>query len=88
MLALLIKIPPMADKTTQRSFDKDYLEHRAINLQQFIDDIMESEVLRSSLHLLCFLKCSDEAQWIKIKEELDKNVKKSSVNESHTDPHH
>lgn len=69
----------MADKTNQRSFDKEYLEARAQHLQQFMDSVLESEVLRSSIHLLSFLKCADENQWSKIKEELDKGVKKTSV---------
>lgn len=81
MLALLNQVPPMAEKTTQRSFDKEYLQQRAITLQQFIDDVIESEVLRSSIHLLCFLKCNDDAQWAKIKDELDKSLKKTSVSE-------
>lgn len=70
----------MADKTTQRSFDKEYLELRAMSLQQFIDSLIESEVIRSSIHLLSFLKCADDNQWSKIKEQLDKSVKKTSVN--------
>jgi hypothetical protein len=78
----------MANKTTQRSFDKEYLEHRAVNMQQFIDDLIESEVMRSSIHLLCFLKCSDEAQWGKIKEELDKNTKRTSVDRSNLGSYH
>ena len=73
------QIPPMADKTTQRSFDKEYLELRAFSLQQFMDSLIESEVIRSSIHLLSFLKCADENQWSKIKEELDKGIKKTSV---------
>lgn len=77
-IILIIKIPPMADKT-QRSFEKEYLEKRAEILQQFMDSVVESEVLRSSIQLLCFLKCSDEGQWGKLKEELEKNVKKTSV---------
>ena len=73
------QIPPMADKTTQRSFDKDYLEQRAYNLQMFMDSLIESEVIRSSIHLLAFLKCADDNQWSKIKDELDKGAKKTSV---------
>ena len=69
----------MADKTTQRSFDKEYLEQRINSLQIFIDSLAESEVIRSSIHFLCFLKCSDDNQWTKIKEELEKTLKKSSV---------
>ena len=76
------KIPPMADKTTQRSFDKEYLEQRALHLQQFMDSLLESEVIRSSIHLLSFLKCADDNQWSKIKEELDKSTKKTSVQTS------
>lgn len=72
------QIPPMADKT-QRSFEKEYLDKRAEILQQFMDSVVESEVLRSSIQLLCFLKCADENQWVKIKEELEKNLKKTSV---------
>lgn len=71
----------MADKT-QRNFDKEYLEKRAETMQQFIDSVIESEVLRSSIHLLSFLKCNDESQWTKIKEGLEKAVKKTSVGRS------
>lgn len=67
----------MAEKT-QRSFDPEYLAKRAEIMQQFLDSVAESEVLRSSLHLLCFLKCSDDGQWSKIKEELEKTIKKTS----------
>ncbi len=67
----------MAEKT-QRSFDKEYLEKRAQTMQQFVDSVIESEVLRSSIHLLCFLKCNDEGQWTKIKEELEKTIKKTT----------
>lgn len=69
----------MADKTTQRSFDRDYLESRAVSLQQFMESLIESEIMRSSIHLLSFLKCPDDGQWGKIKEELEKGVKKTSV---------
>lgn len=68
----------MADKTTQRSFDKEYLEQRASMLQQFMDSLLESEVIRSSIHLLSFLKCADDSQWSRIKEELEKGLKKTS----------
>lgn len=67
----------MADKT-QRSFEKEYLEKRCETLGQFLDCICESETLRSSIHVLSFLKCTDEDQWTKIKEELEKNQKKTS----------
>jgi hypothetical protein len=75
----------MADKT-QRSFEKEYLDKRAEILQQFMDSVVESEVLRSSIQLLCFLKCADENQWTKIKEELEKNLKKTSVASPHREP--
>lgn len=75
---LMAKIPPMADKT-QRSFDKEYLVQRAETMQQFLDSVVESETLRSSIFLLCFLKCNDDSQWNKIKEELEKTPKKISV---------
>lgn len=74
----MAKIPPMADKT-QRSFDKEYLVQRAETMQQFLDSVVESETLRSSIFLLCFLKCNDDSQWNKIKEELEKTPKKISV---------
>jgi PX domain len=67
----------MADKT-QRSFEKEYLEKRCETLGQFLDCICESETLRSSIHVLSFLKCTDEDQWNKIKDELEKNQKKTS----------
>lgn len=72
------QIPPMAEKN-QRNLEMDYLSKRAQILQQFMDSLGESEELRSSLHLLCFLKCTDELQWTKIKEEFDKSLKKIAV---------
>ena len=77
-VGLCDEIPPMADKT-QRSLEMDYLYQRARILQQFMDSVLESEELRSSLHLLCFLKCTDDGQWEKIKEEFDKSLKKIAV---------
>lgn len=68
----------MAEKN-QRNLEMDYLSRRAQILQQFMDSVGESEELRSSLHLLCFLKCTDENQWAKIKEEFDKSLKKIAV---------
>jgi hypothetical protein len=73
-----LQIPPMAEKN-QRNLEMDYLSKRAQILQQFMDSVGESEELRSSLHLLCFLKCTDEQQWTKIKEEFDKSLKKIAV---------
>lgn len=72
------KIPPMADKT-QRSLEPDYLYKRAGQLQMFLDNVIESEELRSSLVMLCFVKCSNDEQWNKIKIELEKNKPKWSV---------
>lgn len=51
---------------------------RAGTLQHFLDSILDSEDLRSSVHLLCFLKCADDNQWQKIKDELDRTLKKTS----------
>ena len=67
----------MAEKT-QRSFDKEYLDKRAQTMQQFLDSVLESEILRSSLHVLSFLKCEDDTQWGQIKEQLEKAIKKTS----------
>lgn len=74
----IYQIPPMADKT-QRSLDPDYLYKRASQLQQFLDGVIESEELRASLPLLCFLKCTKDDQWVQIKQELEKSVLKYSV---------
>lgn len=67
----------MADKT-QRSFEKDYLDKRAESMEQFLDTVVESEMLRSSPHLLGFLQCGEESEWQKLKEELDKSLKNTS----------
>jgi hypothetical protein len=68
----------MADKS-QRHLDPDYLYKRSAQLQQFIENVLESDDLKSSLALLCFLKCSQDEQWTKIKEELEKCLQKTSV---------
>jgi PX domain len=72
------KIPPMAEKTN-RNLDKDYLNKRAETLQQFIDQVIESETLRSSLQLLSFLKVTDGSTWLKVKEQFDKAIIPTSV---------
>lgn len=71
-------IPPMADKS-RGNFELDFLNQRSKLLQQFMENLMESPELRASLHVLCFLKSSDEEQWVKIKAELEKVNKKISV---------
>lgn len=68
----------MADKSLS-GLDIENLKKRAAVIQQFIDCLVESEEIRASLHLLCFLKCSDEVQWVKIKEELEKTNKRTAV---------
>lgn len=68
----------MAEKT-QRSLEPDYLHKRASQLQQFIDGVIESEELRASLAFLCFLKCTNDDQWTKIKLELEKSPGKAAV---------
>jgi hypothetical protein len=68
----------MAEKT-QRHLDPDYLYKRSGLLEQFLENVIESDDLKSSLALLCFLKCNQEEQWTKIKEELDKCLQKTSV---------
>lgn len=84
---VLTKIPPMAEKTN-RSLDKDYLNKRAETLQQFMDQVIESETLRSSLHLLSFLKVADGSTWLKVKEQFDKAIVPTSVGkDSHRTSH-
>lgn len=63
----------MAEKTN-RNLDKDYLNKRAETLQQFMDQLIESETLRSSLQLLSFLKVTDGGTWLKVKEQFDKAI--------------
>lgn len=72
------QIAPMAEKT-QRSLEPDYLHKRAGQLQRFLDGLLESEELRASLPLLCFLKCANEEQWEKIKAELEKSQGRAAV---------
>lgn len=60
------------------SMELGELNRHVETLQQLIDGIVESETLRSSIHLVCFLKSADTSQWKKIKEELDKTSKKYS----------
>lgn len=68
----------MAEKTN-RSLDKDYLNKRAETLQQFMDQVIESETLRSSLQLLSFLKVADGSTWLKVREQFDKAIVPTSV---------
>lgn len=72
-------VPPMASKSGQGSLEMEYLKKRALVLQRFIDCVGESEILRSSPHVLNFLKITDNNCWAKAREQMQKKVKKISV---------
>ena len=75
-------IPPMARKGTKRSFKEIHISRRMEDLNSFIEEVMKSEELRSSVFVLVFLKIKSSKQFNRMKSSLESN--KTAINVSYT----
>lgn len=59
----LISIPPLPDKQISNRYDDQFIEHRRIQLQEFVDWVCRHPVLSISPVWQHFLTCTDEKRW-------------------------
>ncbi|GAB0095711.1 Sorting nexin [Sergentomyia squamirostris] len=59
----LIPIPPLPDKQISGRYEEQFIEHRRVQLQEFIDWMCRHPVLSSCEVWMHFLMCTDEKKW-------------------------
>uniref|UniRef100_A0A182IRN7 Sorting nexin n=1 Tax=Anopheles atroparvus TaxID=41427 RepID=A0A182IRN7_ANOAO len=59
----LIPIPPLPDKQISGRYDEEFVEHRRVQLQEFVDWVCRHPILSSCAVWMHFLTCTDEKKW-------------------------
>lgn len=59
----LIPIPPLPDKQISGRYEVQFVEHRRVQLQEFVDWVCRHPVLSRCEVWLHFLTCTDEKAW-------------------------
>lgn len=59
----LIPIPPLPDKQISGRYEEQFIEHRRVQLQEFIDWVCRHPVLSTCDVFNHFLTCTDEKKW-------------------------
>ncbi|XP_077286975.1 sorting nexin 33-like protein SH3PX1 [Arctopsyche grandis] len=70
----LIPIPPLPDKQISGRYEEQFIEHRRIQLQEFIDWVCRHPVLSRCDVLQHFLTCTDEKRWKAGKRQAEKDL--------------
>jgi hypothetical protein len=67
-----INIPPIPSKKTGRGFEGAFLAKRSAFLSRFLQECMDSPVLRNSPYFYTFVSDTDESKWKKDRNAYDK----------------
>lgn len=59
----LIPIPPLPDKQISGRYEEQFIEHRRVQLQEFVDWVCRHPVLSTCEVFNHFLTCTDEKKW-------------------------
>lgn len=59
----LIPIPPLPDKQISGRYEEQFVEHRRVQLQEFVDWVCRHPVLSLCEVWMHFLTCTDEKRW-------------------------
>lgn len=59
----LIPIPPLPDKQISGRYEEQFVEHRRVQLQEFVDWVCQHPVLSRSEVFMHFLTCTDDKKW-------------------------
>lgn len=59
----LIPVPPLPDKQISGRYEDQFVEHRRVQLQEFVDWVCRHPVLSVSEVWTHFLTCTDEKRW-------------------------
>lgn len=58
-----IAVPPLPDKQISGRYEEQFIEHRRIQLQEFVDYVCRHPVLSKSRVWEHFITCTDEKRW-------------------------
>lgn len=59
----LVPIPPLPDKQISGRYEDEFVEHRRVQLQEFVDWVCRHPVLSACDVWMHFLTCTDEKKW-------------------------
>lgn len=59
----LIPIPPLPDKQISGRYEEQFVEHRRVQLQEFVDWVCRHPVLSTCEVFMHFLTCTDDKKW-------------------------
>uniref|UniRef100_A0A182N3L0 Sorting nexin n=1 Tax=Anopheles dirus TaxID=7168 RepID=A0A182N3L0_9DIPT len=59
----VVPIPPLPDKQISGRYDEEFVEHRRVQLQEFVDWVCRHPVLSTCGVWMHFLTCTDEKKW-------------------------
>lgn len=59
----LIPIPPLPDKQISGRYEEQFVEHRRVQLQEFVDWVCRHPVLLTCEVFMHFLTCTDDKKW-------------------------
>lgn len=59
----LIPIPPLPDKQISGRYEEQFVEHRRVQLQEFVDWVCRHPVLSTCDVFMHFLTCTDDKKW-------------------------
>ncbi|KAK5643229.1 hypothetical protein RI129_007074 [Pyrocoelia pectoralis] len=70
----LIAVPPLPDKQISGRYEEQFIEHRRIQLQEFVDWMCRHPVLSKSEVWRHFLMCTDDKLWKQGKRQAEKDT--------------
>lgn len=70
----LIPIPPLPDKQISGRYEDEFVEHRRVQLQEFVDWVCRHPVLSACEVWMHFLTCTDEKRWKVGKRAAEKDI--------------
>ncbi|XP_065348544.1 sorting nexin lst-4 [Cloeon dipterum] len=70
----LIPIPPLPDKQISGRYEEQFIEHRRLQLQLFVDCVCRHPVLSQSAVWKHFIECTDEKMWKAGKRKAEKDA--------------
>lgn len=59
----LIPIPPLPDKQISGRYEEQFVEHRRVQLQEFVDWVCRHPILSQCEVFMHFLTCTDDKKW-------------------------
>lgn len=70
----MIPIPPLPDKQISGRYEEHFIEHRRIQLQEFVDWMCRHPILSTCEVWMHFLTCKDEKKWKVGKRQAEKDA--------------